>query len=196
MAAQLARVAICLALAVGCASTGSPEAPDGSAQGGAGGGGAGGNHMTEDGLTGTGSVSGAGSAGTGAAGTGGMLGSWLYSAGTTTRTCPGEAPTDAAPEGGLSIAAGQNGELVVTEACPLRFTVSGNVATVVSGQSCSGADGAGGQITFSKLNWTLTLSADGKSLAEALDADETLSPAGGPARTCRYTETGVKLRRP
>lgn len=125
-----------------------------------------------------------------------MLGNWIYAAGTTTRTCPGQSPTDAAPEGGLSIAAGQNGELIVTEACPLRFTKSGRVATVVAGQSCSGSDGAGGQITFSKFNWTLTLSADGKSLTEALDADETLTPASGPVRTCRYTERGVKLRRP
>jgi hypothetical protein len=194
MAAHLPRMALCLALMLGCASTGGAGGPDASGQAGAGG--AGGNHQTQDGFMGMAAVSGSGSAGTGAAGGPGMLGSWVYSAGTTTRTCPGEAPSVAAPEGGFTISAAGGGELLVTEACPLRFTLSGAVATVVPGQTCSGADGAGGQITFSKFNWTLTLSADGKSLAEELAADETLAPASGSPRTCRYTESGVQLRRP
>jgi hypothetical protein len=127
----------------------------------------------------------------------GLVGTWLYAAGTTTRSCPGEAPTDAAPEGGLVIAAGNAGEVIVTEpgACSMRFSLKGNVATIVAGQTCSGADGAGGTITFSNMKWTLTASADGKTLTESLTADEKLAPATGAARTCKYTETGVTLRK-
>jgi hypothetical protein len=155
---------------------------------------------TTSGTTmGDGAAGSTGAAGTaGPAGTAGLIGLWTYSAGTTTRTCPGEAGTDAPPEGDLSIAAGAStGELVVTEpgACVLRFSLAGSTATAAAGQTCAGPDGAGGLITFTKLAWTLTLSADGQTLAEALAADETLAPAQSAARTCRYTETGVTLRR-
>jgi hypothetical protein len=125
-----------------------------------------------------------------------MLGNWVYAAGTTTRACPGETPTLAPPLGGINIATAGAGEATVTEACALRFKLEGNVATIVAGQQCSGADGAGGQIAFEKMSWTLTLSSDGKTLSEALSADQVLTPASGPARTCRYTEDGVTLRRP
>jgi hypothetical protein len=127
-----------------------------------------------------------------------MIGTWTYASGTTTRTCPNEAPTPAAPEGTLVVAAGNAGEVVVTEpgACSLRFSLKNNVATIVAGQTCSGPDGAGGTITFSNMQWSLALSADGKTLTESLTADEKLAPASGPARTCRYTESGVTLRRP
>lgn len=124
-----------------------------------------------------------------------MQGQWTYASGKTTRTCPGQAPTDAPPEGGMSIAPGTKGELVVTEACPLRFTLKGRVATIVADQTCSGPDGAGGQIRFENMKWTLTMSPDGKTLTEALAADEIYLPASGLSRTCRYTETGVTLRR-
>jgi hypothetical protein len=124
-----------------------------------------------------------------------MVGDWNYAGGTTTRTCPGQAPTPAPPEGGMSIAAGAKGELVVTEACPLRFKLAGRVATIVAGQTCAGPDGAGGQIKFENMKWKLTLSADGKTLTEDLAADEIYLPAKGASRTCRYTESGVTLRR-
>lgn len=173
----------------------------GSAAGGASGGGAGtggGNHMTEDGFNpgGSSSGSGTGTAGSGASANQGILGNWIYAAGTTTRVCPGEAPSVAPPLGGINIAAAGAGEVTVTEACALRFKLAGNVATIVAGQGCSGADGNGGQIAFAKMEWTLTLSGDGRTLSEALSADQVLTPANGPARTCRYTEDGVTLHRP
>jgi hypothetical protein len=154
-------------------------------------------HVTTDGLPpeallaflGGGAASGAG---------GGISGTWAYAAGSTTRTCPGEVGTDAPPEGNLVLTAGSApSEIAVIEpgACTLRFSRAGNVATVVAGQTCAGPDGAGGTITFSKMTWTLTLSADGQTLAEALSADETLAPAHGAARTCKFTERGVTLRR-
>ncbi|HSZ81203.1 MAG TPA: hypothetical protein VLA14_02920 [Polyangia bacterium] len=127
-----------------------------------------------------------------------FFGDWIYRAGTTTRACPGERPTDAPPEGGVVIAAGPAaGGLTVTEpgACALSFTSSGNVATAVAGQTCAGSDGGGGLITFTEMTWTLTLSSDGQTLSESLSAREALAPARGPARTCAYTETGVTLRR-
>jgi hypothetical protein len=124
-----------------------------------------------------------------------MLGEWSYATGKTTRTCPGQPATDAPPEGGMSIAPGARGEVVVTEACPLRFELAGRVATIVGGQTCAGPDGAGGQIRFEKMIWKLSLSADGKTLTEELAADEIYLPASGPSRTCRYIETGVTLRR-
>lgn len=125
-----------------------------------------------------------------------MLGSWVYAAGTTTRTCPGEQPSVASPLGGIDIATGDVGEVIVSEACSLRFKLAGDVATIVAGQACAGSDGAGGQIAFARMSWTLTLSSDGKTLREALSADQILTPANGSARTCRYTEQGVTLRRP
>jgi hypothetical protein len=137
----------------------------------------------------------AGQAGTTGAGQG-MLGRWVYATGTTTRACPGEAPSVDTPLGGIDVSAGDAGEVIVSEACSLRFKLVGNVATIVAGQGCSGPDGAGGQIAFAKMSWRLTLSKDGKTLAEALSSDQILTPAEGPARTCRYTEQGVTLRRP
>lgn len=125
-----------------------------------------------------------------------MLGDWVYATGTTTRVCPGEAPSVATPLGGLNVAAGKAGEVMVSEACSLRFKLAGNVATIVPGQGCSGPDGTGGQIAFAEMSWKLTLSRDGKTLTESLSADQVLTPAGGPTRTCRYTEEGVTLRRP
>src|SRR4051794_21565406 len=173
---RLAGMAACLALIGGCESTGGNGAPDGGQAGaaagtsGAAGGAGSGNHMTQDGLMDMGGVGVVGA---------GMLGDWVYAAGTTTRTCPGESPSVAAPEGGLNVAAGSAGELVVTEACPLRFKLAGSVATIVPGQSCAGSDGAGGQIAFTMVTWTLTLSRDGQTVAESLAADEKLTPAGG-----------------
>jgi hypothetical protein len=151
-------------------------------------------HQTEDGLLGSGG--GFGTTGPGAMT--GMLGNWLYATGKTTRVCPGEAGTDAPPEGEIVVNAGaSDGELVVDEpgACSLHFTRSGDVATIAPGQACAGADGAGGTITFSNMTWTLTLSADGKTLTEALTADETLAPAQGTPRTCKFTESDVTLKR-
>jgi hypothetical protein len=127
-----------------------------------------------------------------------FFGDWIYRSGTTTRTCPGERPTDAPPEGDVVISAGHAaGTLTVTEpgACALRFTLSGNVATAAADQTCAGSDGGGGLITFTKMTWTLTLSSDGQTLSESLLAREELAPAHAPARTCAYTETGVTLRR-
>ncbi len=178
------RAALMFVASTGCASS--------SGAGDAGASGAGGMHMTNDGFMGGGGASGGTQTGAG------FVGDWVYAAGQTTRTCPGQAGTNAPPDGALSIAAGASAtELVVTEpgACALRFTLAGPKATASSGQTCAGSDGAGGQITFAKLAWTLTLSADGQTLAESLSADELLAPAGGPARTCAYTETGVTLRR-
>jgi hypothetical protein len=127
-----------------------------------------------------------------------FFGDWIYRSGTTTRACPGERPTDAPPEGDVVISAGRAaGELTVTEpgACALRFTLSDDVAKAAPGQTCAGGDGAGGHITFTKMIWTLTLSADARTLSESLSAKEELAPAKGRARMCAYTETGVTLRR-
>jgi hypothetical protein len=127
-----------------------------------------------------------------------FFGDWIYRAGTTTRACPGERPTDAPPEGDVVISAGHAaGELTVTEpgACALRFTLAGDVATAVAGQTCAGSDGGGGLITFTKMAWTLTLSNDGQTLSESLAAREELTPARGAARMCTYRERGVTLRR-
>jgi hypothetical protein len=177
----------------GCAST--PGARDGGASdatGAAGASGAAGMHLTDDGFMG------GGNPGSGTQSRSGFVGAWLYDAGTTTRKCPGQSGANAPPDGALSIAAGASAtELIVTEpgACSLRFTLAGRTATAVAGQTCGGPDGAGGRITFDKLTWKLTLSADAQTLAESLTADEILAPATGSARTCAYTETGVTLRR-
>jgi hypothetical protein len=128
-----------------------------------------------------------------------FVGTWAYATGTTTRSCPGQPDTLAPPEGTLALALGTaQGTLVVTEpgACALDFTLQGSTATSKSGQTCAGPDGAGGQIKFTKMTWTLTLSSDGATLTEALSADEQLIPASGPSRACKYSETGVTLRRP
>jgi hypothetical protein len=190
---------VCLVLVGGCGTSGvGTDIPDGgqAGSGGAGGAAGSGNHMTEDGFNPSNPSSGSGVAGTGATANNGLLGSWVYASGTTTRTCPGEAPSVAPPLGGLNIAAAGAGEVTVTEACALRFKLAGKVATIVAGQSCAGSDGAGGQIAFAKMEWTLTLSSDGRTLAESLSADQILTPASGPARTCRYTEANVTLRHP
>jgi len=201
---RLAGVLICL-LFGGCGTT-STSAPSsspsgagtaGGAAGGAGGSaGAAGNHVFVDGLD-PGAM-GMAMGGASSSSSTGLPGHWSYAAGTTTRVCPGEAGTDAPPEGDLVVGAGATpSELVVTEpgACALRFSLAGAVATIAPGQTCAGPDGAGGTITFTNMTWTLTLSGDGQTLAEALSADETLAPAGGAARTCKFTERDVTLRR-
>jgi hypothetical protein len=181
----------------GAGTTGSAGTSDGAGTTGSAGGAGTGYHQSEDGLLGSGG--GVGTVGTPGSGSmAGMLGTWLYATGKTTRVCPGEAGTDSPPEGAIVVNAGpSDGELVVDEpgACSLHFTRAGDGATIVAGQSCSGADGAGGTITFTNMTWTLTLSADGKTLTEALSADETLAPAQGAPRTCKFTESDVTLKR-
>ena len=180
-----AGAATCLVMLFGCGTGSGASSPAGGA------GGAGGTHVSVDGLSG-------GGASIGAGGGTGILGGWRYATGKTTRVCPNEQGTDAPPEGGIMIAAGTSAtEVLVSEpgACTLHFDLSAGVATAAPDQTCGGPDGAGGQITFGMMAWTLTLSSDGQTLAETLAADETLAPASGPARTCKFTESGVTLRR-
>jgi hypothetical protein len=132
-------------------------------------------------------------AGAGAA----FLGSWAYATGTTTSTCVGLQPVTDPATGALVITPGPSAESVIATQpgiCSLAFNVSGKVATIEPGQTCSVVDRSSERATYDMTNWTLTLSADGQTMDETLSARETVATDGGSV-TCSFTERGVTLRR-
>jgi hypothetical protein len=124
-----------------------------------------------------------------------FVGTWARS-GTSTSSCPGQQPTSSDITGTLTIALGATGDTFnATESihsCVSSYTVAGNVATEGAGQACNFLGPKGQQETSSANNHTLTLSADGKSLA--LSSTGTLVIGGldgGPSTTCSTTAQGT-----
>jgi hypothetical protein len=124
-----------------------------------------------------------------------FVGTWSR-AGTVTTTCPGQAPSDAAFTGTLTITAGADANSIVgTESvhgCSTTYLVSGSVATAAAAQKCTFTNPKGGQSTSTNTSHTLTLSADGKTLSEASTGNVVVGEAdGGAGVTCTVTSSGA-----
>jgi hypothetical protein len=124
-----------------------------------------------------------------------FVGTWAR-AGTVTTVCPGQSPTDTAFTGTLGIALGSaTGSIVGTDSvngCVADYTASGSVATARSGQTCTFTNARGGQSTLTNDTHTLTLSADGKTIAEASTGGVVIeSPDGGKTTTCTSSSSGT-----
>jgi hypothetical protein len=121
---------------------------------------------TKDGGTWTGSGPSDGGAGGGTSGAAAFVGTWARS-GTQTVTCNGNITTNNIT-GDLVIALdAMSGVIDGTppDGCVTKYTVSSNVATANSGQSCSITTDAGVAEVITTNSRTLTLSADGTTLA-------------------------------
>ncbi len=100
-----------------------------------------------------------------------FVGTWVRS-GTIVITCPGQPATTDLLTGNLTIAVSPAGSTSLIAAmqpngCVTDYTVSGNVATEVAGQSCSTTNDAGLQTVLTNRTHTLTLSADGHTITES-----------------------------
>jgi hypothetical protein len=123
-----------------------------------------------------------------------FIGTWTYSPGATeTVTCNGGNPSTESVTGSLTIAAGVSDPLAVTSgSCTLTFDVSGDVATVTTGQSCSSTgSGTTAVTTFSTL--TLTLGNPTTMLTEVLMGNGTLSGVETGTCTLAGTVTATKV---
>lgn len=114
----------------------------------------------------------AGASDGGATGAAAFVGTWTRS-GTQTVTCPGSPAMTTNLGGNLVIAAGSSSDTIVgtpPNGCMTTYTVSGNVASAMAGDTCSLTTEAGIAETITTHSHTLTLSADGQSLTTAENA--------------------------
>jgi hypothetical protein len=121
----------------------------------------------DSGAPGDGGVPGDGGELDGAAGPEAFVGTWLRS-GTQTVTCPTGNPTTTNITGDLVIALGSASDSIVgtqPDGCMTNYSVTGNVATAMAGQSCNTTTEAGVAEVITVTTRTFTLAADGKSLA-------------------------------
>jgi|GEM_PF-2576069 len=116
-----------------------------------------------------------------------FVGTWAATAGKATTSCPGGSAIpdlDLAATGAMLTVTSDNAQkLRVTTstntACPINFSVAGNLATADAGQSCTG-----GSVTVTVTSSTLTLSGD--TLAVTADTSETIN-----GKACTGSYVGV-----
>jgi hypothetical protein len=120
-----------------------------------------------------------------------FVGTWARS-GNEALTC-GPHELDASLDGNLVIALGTAASSIVATqpgGCTTTYTVSGNVASAAAGQSCSVTTEAGIQSVATIITHTLTVSADGSTLAEASSASDVETFADGGVENCTLTTSG------
>ena len=112
-------------------------------------------------------------------------GLWTYSSGASSTTCTVNgrpAASTGEPKGNEVLSGGTDSDLVLVDAsgCNLKFNLAGNQATAIPGQTCTST--SGNVTTYIKvITYTLTLSADRASYAEAANLSFTESGPGGVA---------------
>ncbi len=118
-------------------------------------------------------------------------GTWSYTSGNVTVTCPGAPSQTSALSGDETLAAAASGsglEITDSGGCNVSLTVSGSSATAGAGQTCS-ITGSGVTGTATLQSWTFTTS-DGKTATESMSASVSATVNGQPI-TCTVTETGA-----
>jgi len=117
-----------------------------------------------------------------------FVGTWKFTSGTITVTCP--APIGVftvAESGNVAVTKGATSDIIVTnEACSLKFDVAGTTANVLAGQSCTMVDADGTEVDT--YNTAVITSLDGVTahLSATLTAAIT---SGGASITCTGTES-------
>ncbi len=118
-------------------------------------------------------------------------GTWSYTSGNTTITCPNIPAQTSTLSGDETLAAAASGnglEITNSGGCNVSLTVSGSSATASAGQTCSITE-SGTTWTATLQSWTFTTS-DGKTATETVNA--TISgTVSGQSITCTVAETGA-----
>jgi hypothetical protein len=110
----------------------------------------------------------------------------LTCSGTTTQVQLGGNVTIAVNPGGTTIAA------TAPNGCVANYTIVGSVASEQPGETCTGSFGdAGATLAVTDSTHTLTLSADGKTLAESGNGTAVKTLADGTTDQCTDTSTGT-----
>jgi hypothetical protein len=110
----------------------------------------------------TASLAGCGGGDDAGGGTGAFIGMWQYTSGTSNTSCPMIGVNETSQLAGekVPIAKGIDSPLVYSETntnCSWKMNVSGNVATIISGQSCTFMDnGVSFTGTYSAGTFTIT----------------------------------------
>jgi hypothetical protein len=122
-----------------------------------------------------------------------FVGTWKFTSGTITVTCPDPVGVlTVAESGNLTITKGATSALIVTnEACSLKFDVSGATANAQAGQSCTMVDADGTEVDT--YNTAVLTTSDGVTahLSATLTAAIT---GGGLSLTCTGTESADLLK--
>jgi hypothetical protein len=122
-----------------------------------------------------------------------FVGTWKFTSGTVTVTCPSPIGVfTVAESGNLSITKGATSDLIVTnEACSLKFDVASTTASALAGQSCTMVDTDGTEVDT--YNTAVITSPDGVTahLSATLTAAIT---SGGASVTCTGTESSDLLK--
>jgi hypothetical protein len=127
----------------------------------------------------------------GSTGLGAWVGTWART-GTETVTCGSAAPTMDTLGGDVVIALGTSSGTITlkqSNGCTFVFTVSGDVASVVAGQTCTEApNDAGVTNTITEGMHTLTLSADGTTITSV---DSNTEQKSNSQTVCTVTATAT-----
>jgi hypothetical protein len=130
---------------------------------------------------------------TGTAGVDKFVGTWKFTSGTITVTCPEPIGTlTVAESGNLAITKGATSDLIVTnEQCSLKFSVSAATASALAGQSCTmvGADGT----EVDTYNTAVLTTSDGVTAHLSATLTAAIS-SGGQSVTCTGTESSDLLK--
>jgi hypothetical protein len=122
-----------------------------------------------------------------------FVGTWKFTSGTITVTCP--APIGVftvAESGNLSITKGATSDLIVTnEDCSLKFDVAASTANARIGQSCTMVDADGTEVDT--YNTAVITSADGVTAHLSATLTASIS-SGGASVTCTGTESSDLMK--
>ncbi len=119
-----------------------------------------------------------------------FIGTWMYTSGTETISCPGREPVTGILTGNVTLAKGIESPLVATgKSCTIKLDVAGNTATARPGQTCP--------LTLNTVTGTTAVtnymfSVNGITGTEGTGATiAAMAATGGPSVTCQYTGTGT-----
>jgi hypothetical protein len=118
-----------------------------------------------------------------------FIGTWMYTSGTVTTTCMGEAPNVQQLTNSVIVSEGTSSDLVLNDAgCITKLDISGNTASVQPGQMCTGMNqDVSLTVTYTSITFTTT---DGKTGTASFSANGSVV-AGGMTVTCMVTGSGT-----
>lgn len=117
-----------------------------------------------------------------------FIGTWKYTSGTMTVTCPGQAATTVTMSGNITVSKGATSDLVVVDGdCSLKFDVNNSTtADAQPSQTCTTVDSTGTEVdTYTSV---VLSTSDGATAHVSLTLNAALS-SGGQSMTCTATET-------
>jgi hypothetical protein len=134
-----------------------------------------------------------GSSSSDSAGTDKYVGTWKFTSGTITVTCPDPIGTiTVAESGNVIVNKGSTSDLIVTtDQCSLKFDVTNGTATAVAGQSCTMVDTDGTEVD--SYNNAVITSPDGVTAHFSANITAAIT-ASGLSVTCTGTESSDLIK--